>query len=184
MFMEPEKPKPGLSPPWGLRRGGGCLFSYLGDLAQHPAPLPKAAVWWGVGDWMASRPIVMSRGRDHKARGLAPPQRSHEHPQPQPDKERGSEGERPRAVGAGPSTWSPLHVPHAGPCTYLHFSPHLQMGSLAKLASGILPSTHRITAFSLLFAPFTPFLALWVEGKVGLRDRPEFGVIRSVFTHP
>lgn len=75
-------------------------------------------------------------------------------------------------------------MPHAGPCTYLHFSPHLQMGSLAKLASGILPSTHRITAFSLLFAPFTPFLALWVEGKVGLRDRPEFGVIRSVFTHP
>lgn len=119
----------------------------------------------------------MSEGRDHKARGLAPPQRSHEHPQPQPDKKMGSEGERPRAVGAGPSTWSTLHVPSAGPRTYLHFSLRVQMGNLAKLPSGILLPTIRSLPSSSSLPHSPPFLALWVEGKMGLRDRPQFGMI-------
>lgn len=52
-------------------------------------------------------------------------------------------------------------------------------GKPGKAAQQDIAPTHRITAFFLLFAPFTPFLALWVarEGKVGFRARPEFGVL-------
>lgn len=48
------------------------------------------------------------------------------------------------------------------PMYHLHFSPHLQMGSLAKLPSGILSPIHQITAIFLHFAPFTSFLAVWI----------------------
>jgi len=118
----------------------------------------------------------MSGGRDHKARGLAPPQRSHEPPSPSLTRKGAGREKGPGQWERGLAPQSPLHTPPAGPCNYL-FHPPLQMGSLTKLSGGILPPPHKITAFFFLFAPFTPFLALRAveKGKVGLRDRPVWG---------
>lgn len=69
-------------------------------------------------------------GRDHKARGLAPP---HEAMNPQPRKERDSEVERPSGVGARPGTWEPLQQPLLA--TYLFaFLPSFPDGKPGKVA--------------------------------------------------
>lgn len=159
--------------------GTGLFVQSLGGLCPTPFCSPQSYSLVGrVGDWTAGRPTVMS-GRDHQARGLAPPR---EAMNPQPRKERDSEVERPSGVGQGLAHWSPSSSP-CWPCTYLYFSPHLQMGSLAKSPSGILSPTYRITAYFLLLAPFTPSLlpSLFSELRVrGLRDRPEFGMAGMV----
>lgn len=66
-------------------------------------------------------------------------------------------------------------MPSAGPRAYLPFSLCVQMGNLA--AQWDIAANYQITTFFFLFAPFTRFLAVWVEGKVGLRDRLQFGMI-------
>ena len=74
MFMEPEKPKSGLSPPPGAEEGRAVCSVTWGTL---PIILPSPRSHRLVeerGDWTSWRLTVMSKGQDHKARGLAPPQ--------------------------------------------------------------------------------------------------------------
>lgn len=71
VFMEPEKPKPGLSLPQKLRRGRGCLFSYLGDFAQHLFALPEATLQWESGG-LDSREANSNEWEGSQSQGLGP----------------------------------------------------------------------------------------------------------------
>lgn len=86
MFKEPEKPKPGLSPAPGLRRGGHCLFGYLGRTTpKHPATSPIAAVRGAA--LKARRPNESVGRRDHRAGRLAPASEAMNPPQARLGKE-------------------------------------------------------------------------------------------------
>ena len=93
----------------GAEEGRGLFDQLHEDLARDPAPSPKMQPGGGRGDRTARRPTAVSGGGNHKARGVAPPQRSHE--PSAPAMERDWEGEWPRAVGARPS----LSEPHPEP---------------------------------------------------------------------
>lgn len=96
--MEPEKPKPGLSPAPGLKRGGHCLFSYLGRTTpKHPATSPIAAV----------RGVTEDQ-ETHRAGRLAPASEAMDPPKPSLErKERGLEKKRLQAIGAVLTPQSP-----------------------------------------------------------------------------
>lgn len=156
MFMEPEKPKPGLSPPQGLRRGRGCLFSYLGDFTQHLFTSPQSCS--PVGEWGAGQQEADSSevGRGIKARGLAPPQRSHESSSPA----------RKRALKEkGPGQWvraQYLRAPSSTPCqpvylfAFLPSSPDGKPGQVAQW--NIVPhlSDHCLLPSLCSIHPFLP----------------------------
>lgn len=72
MFIEPEKPKPGLPPPQGLRRGRGYLFGYLREFAQHLVILPKAAVQWESGGLDSREANSNEWGEGSQSQGLGP----------------------------------------------------------------------------------------------------------------
>lgn len=149
--------------PGGLRRGG--LFVQLpGGPCSASCPLPEACLVEERGDWTSWRLTVMSKGQDHKARVWLHPSEAR-NPQHQPRKGAGRK-KGPGQQGQGPAPQSHLHMLPCWPMYHLRFSPHLQMGSLAKLPSGILSPIHRITAIFLLFAPFTSFLAVWIAWRV------------------
>lgn len=159
----------------------GLFVQLLGGSCPAPCPPPQScSLVEERKDQTAGRPTLMSGGRDHKARGLTPPQRSHELPQPQPDKERSWEAEGPGQWEQGPASQSPLHAPPARPYNYL-FPPPLQMGSLAKLPSGycLPPSSpaHRITAFFLPFTPSPPSFSLGCGEVRWALETGQFGVI-------
>lgn len=78
----------------------------------------------------------MSGGRDHKARGLAPPQRSHEPPSPMRKGALRKKG--PGQWGQGPAPWGSLQ--HSLPAHYLFaFLPPSPEGNPDKVAQWVVP---------------------------------------------
>ena len=160
--------------PGGLRRGG-LFVQLLGEPCPASCPLPEACLVEERGDWTSWRLTVMSKGQDHEARGLAPPQWSQE--PPAPAKERGWEGERSRPTVSGPSpTEPPPHAPLLAhvPFAFLPSSPDGKSGKAAQWDIVPYPSDH------CHLPPLCPIHLLpccldCVVGEVGLRDSQSLG---------
>lgn len=161
---------PGADEVWEL------FVQLFGEPCLAPCLSPQSCGPKGErGHWTAGRPTVTSGGWVTKP-GAWPHCSEAMNPlSPSLTRQEAQKEKSPGQCGQCSALGSSLHALPAGPCTHLCFFPDLQVGSLAKLPCGILPppSDHYLLP---LFAPFTLFLLLVVgEGKVGHRDRPEFG---------
>lgn len=107
----------------GAEEGWGPFVQLPGGSSPSTLPHFPGLQSGGQERRLDGREVNINEWGDHKARGLAPPQRSHEPPSPGLSLTRkGAQREK------GPGQWgwvsaprSPFHMPPTGPCFYLHF---------------------------------------------------------------
>lgn len=137
-------------------------WEFLVQLLEGPRPAPCSPLQGRsqeVGRPGRQGGQQYALGEGSQSQGLTPPQQSHESPRPSLTSKRVGRKKGPRQWGWVPAPGSPLYMPPASPCTYFCFPFLSRWEAWQSYPMGYCPPPIRsLTAFFLLFLPFTPFL--------------------------